>query len=260
MKYILFALVLLTFASCSVKKGLTSNADRDTPATELSIKFLTALKDGNNTDRIKAELQAYKVEDLSKELDSDPKRFTFWVNIYNAYIQDILSNNPELYQDRGAFFREPRIELLGRTFAFGEIEHGILRRSQNEYGLGYIRKWFPPSWERKLRVKNRDYRLHFALNCGAKDCPAVAIYNASKINDQLAKGTSKYLLASSEYNESQNTVNVTSLFSWFRGDFGGKSGSRTILKEQKVIPTGAKPKLQFNDYDWTLYLDNFIDL
>lgn len=260
MKYIISLIIVFSFYSCSIKKGIQNNASSNTNATELSVQFLNALKNGKATDKIKEKLNKYSVESLAQELDTDPKRFAFWTNIYNAYIQDILKANPELYNDRGSFFRKPRINFLGRTFTFGEIEHGILRRSQNEYGLGYVRKWFPPSWERKLRVHNRDFRLHFALNCGAKDCPPVAIYDANRINDQLNKGSKKYLKSSSIYETDTKKIKVTSLFNWFRGDFGGKSGTKDILKEYDIVPSNINPKLKYKDYDWTLYLDNYIEL
>jgi hypothetical protein len=50
---------------------------------------------------------------------------------------------------------------------------------------------------------------------------------------------------------------VPKLMSWFRRDFGGKSGAVKILQQQGIIPQGVKPKLEFKNYDWNLYLDNF---
>ena len=34
-----------------------------------------------------------------------------------------------------------------------------------------------------------DFRIHFALNCGAKSCPPIAFYSYDKINDQLDLAT-----------------------------------------------------------------------
>ncbi|NNE78221.1 MAG: DUF547 domain-containing protein, partial [Pricia sp.] len=127
-------------------------------------------------------------------------------------------------------------------------------------GLGFIRKWFPNKFERKLRVDDRDYRIHFALNCGAKDCPPVAIYEADRLDEQLNMGTKKYLERTSEYRANANEVAVTSLFSWFRGDFGCKSGIKDILKEFEIIPTTKKIDLEYKNYDWTLDLDNWTEL
>lgn len=255
--YIIFVLL---FSSCSIKKGIEKNSTATNEVTQLSMDFLTALKNDESTEPYKDRLKHLTIDDVDQALSNDAMRFAFWLNIYNAYIQDILKENPELYENRGDFFRKPRIEMLGRTFSFGEIEHGIIRRSQNEFGLGYLRKWFPPKWERKLRVNQRDYRIHFALNCGAKDCPPVAIYNPIEINDQLEKGTKAHLDKTSTYNMNQKQVKITSLFNWFRGDFGGKSGTRKILKDFEIVPINIKPDLKYTNYDWTLDLGNYIEL
>ncbi len=185
-------------------------------------------------------------------------RFSFWINIYNGFIQDILNDKPELYENRGDFFRKPRVEIGGLKLSFGDIEHGIIRKSQNEFGLGYIRKWFPPKWEKKLRVDKRDFRIHFALNCGAKDCPPVAIYKPQIINSQLEKSTKLYLNSNTKIEG--NKIKVTSLFSWFRGDFGGKKGVKKILKKYTDIENTSNKKLEYNNYDWSLYLNNYIEL
>ncbi|MFT6993789.1 MAG: hypothetical protein ACJA1P_000516, partial [Maribacter sp.] len=115
-------------------------------------------------------------------------------------------------------------------------------------------------FERKLRVDKRNYRIHFALNCGAKDCPPVAIYEWERLDEQFKKGTSTYLKNTTVYTKEKKEVAVTALFSWFRGDFNGKSGVKKILKKQGLIPTTKDMDLSYKNYDWTLDLDNFIDL
>jgi hypothetical protein len=143
--------------------------------------------------------------------------------------------------------------------SFSLIEHGILRRSKWLYGLGYIGKIFPNRIEKMLRVDEQDYRIHFALNCGAKDCPPVAIYSPSRIKDQLEKATKGFLNKTTEYNQENNQVEVTALFSWFRGDFGGKKGIIKILRDNEILDAEKNITLSFKSYDWTLNLDNYID-
>ncbi|MGB3143177.1 MAG: DUF547 domain-containing protein, partial [Maribacter sp.] len=144
---------------------------------QLSQDFLTKIKTNQDTQEIQNTLANTTIKELDNALDSNNKRLAFWVNIYNAYIQVILQKNPELYDDRGSFFKMDQIAIAGDTVSFAKIEHGLIRKSQLEYGLGYIRKWFPNKFERKLRVDDPVYNIHFALNCGAKDCPPVAIYD-----------------------------------------------------------------------------------
>lgn len=254
--FINLPVIVLTIWSCSPKRSFISNADHGNEYTQLSMDFLDSLKESKSTVSIKSKLGQIDLDDLSASLINDQQRLTFWINIYNAFIQDILNHKPELYLDRKTFFREPMIQIAGLKLSFSDIEHGIIRRSQNEFGLGYLTKWFPPGWERKLRVNKRDYRVHFALNCGAKDCPPVVIYNPMMINNQLNTNSKSYLKNTTDIKLDNNDVLVTSLFSWFRGDFGGKSGSIEILKHFNII-SDRDVRLKYKSYDWSLFLGNY---
>lgn len=225
-----------------------------------SEQFLTKVKNKENTNELRAKLYNVSVDDLEKGLKTDAQKIAFWVNIYNAYIQVILSENPDLYKDRGTFFKKEQIPLAGELISFEKIEHGIIRKSQWPLGLGKVRKLFPDSFERRLRVDVPDFHIHFALNCGAKDCPPVAVYTPKRLKEQFNKGTEKYLKRTSVYEASKETVAVTSLFSWFRGDFGGEDGVKTILKEYDIIPATNEINIKYKDYDWTLELNNFVEL
>ncbi|PKA99923.1 uncharacterized protein DUF547 [Flavobacteriaceae bacterium MAR_2009_75] len=255
-----FRLLTLIALATIFSLGAQSNGTSKIDLNELSEDFLSNIKNNQSTNEIRAQLYNLTLEDIEKELKTDDEKLAFWINIYNAYIQVILSENPEKYDDRGEFFKNEQIPIAGRLIAFAKIEHGIIRKSQWELGLGMIRKWFPNKFERKLRVDERDYRIHFALNCGAKDCPPVAIYTPDRLNEQLKIGTANHLSKTSEYNPETKEVSITSLFNWFRGDFGCKGGIKDILKEQGIIPTTKGIDLVYKNYDWTLDLDNWTEL
>ena len=262
MKLKLYFLATLFAFSCTAKTNLRAQEETHTKTdfNELSESFLKHIIDKKDTQEIQDILANTSIEELDNSLDTNDKRLAFWLNIYNAYIQVILQKSPELYDDRGSFFKLEQINIAGETVSFAKIEHGLIRKSQWEYGLGYIRKWFPNKFERKLRVNKPVFNVHFALNCGAKDCPPVAIYEWKRLSEQLKIGTKRHLDKTSEYNSVTNVVKVTSLFSWFRGDFGGKSGIKKILKGNEIIPSTKGVDIEYTNYDWTLFLDNFIDL
>lgn len=226
----------------------------------LSEEFVKKAMEGKDTQELRKTLANTSVKALDKALDTNDKRLAFWVNIYNAYIQFILREDPGLYEDRNAFFKKDQIRIAGEVISFSKIEHGIIRKSQWEYGLGNVGKLFTDDFERTLRVEEPDYRIHFALNCGAKDCPPVAVYEWQRLNEQFHKGTARHLKKTTVYDPETKTARVTTLFSWFRGDFGGKDGTKDILKEHGLIPATEGVELEFKDYDWTLQLDNFITL
>jgi hypothetical protein len=224
---------------------------------QTSKDFLTALKNNENTDNFKDKYASFTIVELSEGLKTNEERLAFWINTYNAFIQRKLKANPELYENRGAFFKNKFINIGGRMVAFADIEHGIIRRSQFEYFLGYVTNPFAGSWERKLRVKKRDYRIHFALNCGAKSCPPVGIYDNRYLDEQLNSSSKQFLNKFTEVTD--NSIKSTSLFSWFRGDFGGKKGAKTILVNFDIIKESDKSKSFDLSYDWTLLLDNYVE-
>jgi hypothetical protein len=196
------------------------------------------------------------LENLTNALETDQKKIAFWVNIYNAFIQISLTENPDLYQDKGKFFSEERIKIAGEILSFDDIEHGIIRKSKVKISLGYLGKWFVAKWERKLRVNHLDWRIHFALNCGAKSCPPVAIYSAENLDNEFDFMTKEYLKEQTTYNKETKTATSVALMSWFRGDFGGNSGAREILFDYGITPEMPK-ELDFKTYDWTLLLKNY---
>jgi hypothetical protein len=121
--------------------------------------------------------------------------------------------------------------------------------------MGHVQKPFPSSLEKRLRVSEVEPRIHFALNCGAKSCPPVAIYHSERLDRELDYMARNYLEETTELKDGE--VRVTRLFSWFRGDFGGKDGMRDMLRKYDIIEEGAEPDIEFEEYDWTLALDNY---
>ena len=197
---------------------------------------------------------------MVSSLQTDKQKKAFWINLYNAYTQYFLRKNPDQYKDRGSFFKARNINVAGKEFSLDDIEHGILRRSKIKWSLGHLNKFFPSKTEKELRVDTLDYRIHFALNCGAKSCPPIAYYNDETLDAQLELATKAYLSGEAEYDSTSNTLKLPKLMSWFRRDFGGKKGAINILKKHNLLPAEAKPKIDFKEYDWNLYLDNFKNL
>ncbi len=235
----------------------TNSYSQQNELVKQSQVLLSLQKDNRSPQKIVDFLATTTLDQLTEGLKTNDEKLAFWVNVYNGFIQYTLSEKPELYDDRRKFFSEKRIKIAGEILSFADIEHGIIRKSQSPIGAGYIRRIFRSKWERKLRVNKKDWRIHFALNCGAKSCPPVAIYNAQDLNKQFDFMTKTYLKEQTTVDGT--TANVVSLFSWFRGDFGGKRGAKRILKEIGI--TDSKPKkLNFTTYDWTLLLDNYREI
>jgi hypothetical protein len=253
-----YLLVLLIFPSVTFATQMKPHSSPDSVNyITLSQEFLYAVRTAENSDSFLDTLKHANLDALSKQLKGDQYKLAFWLNIYNAFIQISLKNNPEQYKTRGVFFSKKNIQIGPEKLSLDEIEHGILRRSKVKWSLGYLNRLFPSSFEKKFRTEKLDYRIHFALNCGAKSCPPIAFYEPKEINTQLDLATRAYLQSESVYNEEQNVVSIPILFKWFRADFGGKNSIIQILKKNKIVPENETPGIRYNKYDWTLYLDNY---
>ncbi len=224
---------------------------------KLSQNFLYAAKTGDSTQAYIDTLKNADEYSLVNQLNDDPKRLAFWLNIYNGFTQVILKKDPGQYKTRNSFFSGKQINIAGEQLSLDLIEHGILRRSKVKWSEGYLGKLFPSSFEKKFRVEKLDYRVHFALNCGAKSCPPIAFYDPVQLDRQLNVAVKVYLKGECEFDKGSHVVKVPALMGWFRHDFGGKKGMLIILKNNKIIPADSHPAIQFKKYDWSLYLNNY---
>lgn len=223
----------------------------------LSQNFLYAAKTGETTSTYLDSLKNIDEPALVRQLNTDNKRLAFWLNLYNGFTQVLLKKDPDQYKTRNAFFSSKQIDIAGHQISLDLIEHGILRHSKIKISEGYADKPFPSAFEKEFRVQKLDYRIHFALNCGAKSCPPIAFYEPEQINKQLNVAVKTYLKGEVEYRKEENRVDVPAIMGWFRHDFGGKAGMLKILKFNKIIPENSNPDIHFKKYDWSLYLDNY---
>ncbi len=229
-------------------KGQTVNESLLT----LSENLLYNIKTETPTDSLEQALMKFSVEDLLKGLPNDNSRKTFWLNIYNAYYQLLASQNlkpPKI-------FSEKAIRFADAAFSLDEVEHGILRRYRSKYSVGYLPQFFPKKIIKQLAVEKIDFRIHFALNCGAKSCPPIAFYNYEHIDAQLGMATRSFLESETDVEEENNTVYVSKIMQWFKGDFGGKKGVRKMLN-QYLEKDFSRYKLKYKAYDWSEDLRNF---
>ena len=234
-------------------KKLSSNS-----LVALSQNFMYAAKRGDETQSFEKQIEALTMEGLKTGLPNDNEKKAFWINLYNGFTQVLLKKNPEAYKDRKTFFTSDQILIAGTRFSLDDMEHGILRRNKVKWSLGYFSKLFPPKKVKELRVNKLDYRIHFALNCGAKSCPPIAFYNPEDIDKQLDLATAAYLNGEAIYNEKENTLGLPAIMGWFRRDFGGKRKMLTLIKKLGIVKENENPNIDFNKYDWDLALNNYI--
>jgi hypothetical protein len=239
---------------------------RDKDLISMSREFLISMKNNREEQNFKNYLKDIKFENLVSELNEDNKKKTFWINIYNSFILQKLKNetNSRTLYLKSEFFEKKDIQISNYLLSFDDIEHKFLRRSQIKYLRGYLSfyNFFAPEWEKQLRLEKTDYRIHFALNCGARSCPPILDYESDKLEEQLEMAKKSFLYSDSVFlNNSElsqpSILKVSKIFFWYKGDFGGSKGILKIHRECGIIPSDVKDKeiiITFKKYDWEIQI------
>lgn len=198
-------------------------------------------------------------------LASREARLAFWINLYNALVLDaaiafgVRRSVTEGRLGVLAFFRRAAYTVGGRRMSANDIEHGILRRNRphwsipgSAFGPSDARlAWAPPVF---------DPRIHFALNCASRSCPAISVYDAGGIDEQLDIAARHFIEAEVTVDPHQGRVRASKIFSWYQADFGGRMG--LIALWLRHLPEGegrewlaanaARARITFVPYDWSL--------
>lgn len=230
----------------------------------LAAAYLSCVRRSDDATHLCTQLGDLSRADLEAGLDAPGAPLAFWLNVYNATVQRDLQRDPSLFEDKRAFFGDARLTIAGEDLSLDDIEHGLLRRSQTKYGLGYVRNPFPADFEREFRVRDRDPRIHFALNCGAASCPPIVGYHPESLDGELDHQARAYLERTVSYEPDDGLLydgvaRVPRLFLWFRGDWGGKSGILEFLDRYDALPADVRPRLKHRKYDWSLKVGAFAE-
>lgn len=218
----------------------------------LSQQLLKQAKNGAKTEHLLAEMKLVRDDQLATQLPNDTLKKAFWINLYNAYVLLIFKNN-----DGNITYTNKTVQIGKYWLSLDDIEHGILRRSKIKSSLGYLNKVGISEFELKNRVEQLDYRIHFALNCGANSCPPIYIFSAKHIESELESVSIDYLKQSICFFYEDTKVRVPRVCLWYFADFGGFKGILKMLYRFRLVAPDNRPKIAFLKYDWTVNTNNF---
>lgn len=220
---------------------------------KLSGELLYKVKIKADSKAVEKSLSSLTYAQLLEGLNNDAAKKTFWVNMYNAWYQILAIR---LNKTRPKIFTEQLIPVAGLSLSLDDIEHGILRKYRWKWSMGYLPQFIPQKAIKELAVDSIDYRIHFALNCGAKSCPPIAFYRYANIDRQLDMATVAFIKGETEIDDEKKVLTTSKILSWFKGDFGGTKGIKALMK--KVFQRDfSEYSIQFNDYNWDKDLGNF---
>lgn len=184
-----------------------------------------------------ASLADAPFDDLARD-----ERLALLINAYNAFtLRLILDHYPtdsiQSIPDEQRW-DAVRWSLLGQTYSLNQIEHELVR----------------PNF--------REPRIHFALVCAAIGCPPLRAeaYSGERLEEQLEEQTrgahrsERWL----RYHAGADTLELTSLYEWYGGDFEQVAGSiieyaaRYREDLSRDLAAGHSPTVRFLDYDWSL--------
>jgi len=219
---------------------------------EISQHLLESAKMNQDVSPYIHQLETLSLSQLLVYLDTDNKKKAFWINTYNAFATILLRPSPKIILNslnRKAFFNKKQVKIGSCLLSLNNIEHNILRKSSVWWGKGYLKKWWVSNCDKQLRVEQLDARIHFALNCGGKGCPPIRFYEAETLDKQLEIATQAFLF--SEVKQHKNTIEVSKLFNWYIGDFGGKKGLIQLFKKHQVLTKESHHlTIKYTEYNW----------
>lgn len=213
--------------------------------------------DGLRRDGL-ADLDAF----LARAAAADPTalspdaRTAFWINVYNARALAAIARRPamrKVSEDFGLF--DERFTAGGRALSLNDIEHRILR--------GRARNGRPAL--KDLAPGPLDPRVHFALVCGALDCPRLRsfAYTADNLEATLEENARDFANAPKHLRLEQGRLTVSSLMDWYGEDFSSTGGPAAFLAERldparRADAAAVKDALRADFrrarfvYDWTV--------
>ncbi|MEF8872985.1 MAG: DUF547 domain-containing protein, partial [Haloarculaceae archaeon] len=151
---------------------------------DCSAELLVAYRTGTDPTPYLTKLAEHDDDALGRIRTDRNAALAFWSNLYNAGTQRLLDTHSELYESplrSLRFFSIPAVRVAGHSLSLDDIEHGLLR-GRSKYGLGYLPRFLPDTFEMRYRLDSVDPRIHFALNCGAESCPAIRAYTPEAID------------------------------------------------------------------------------
>ena len=199
----------------------------------------------NDLTSIQAIIDELATTDPSS-FESEPHQLAFWINVYNILaVGEVLNRfpidtvRPEfLFIPERSFFTDAKHVVNGESYSLDGIENDIIR----------------PDFEQPL--------IHFGIVCASTSCPDLRneAYTGEKVLVQLEEEARAFLSDPTKNILEGNTVQISKIFDWFKGDFEAGFGNVANF----LIAYGPQDSIEcedmdcstlnisYQDYDWSL--------
>jgi len=121
-------------------------------------------------------------------------------------------------------------KIGGQEMKLDEIEHDILRKQFN------------------------DPRIHFTLVCASRSCPKLRneAYEAARLDEQLNDQGRAFLADRSKNIITQDKLQLSKIFSWFKGDFTKNGSLIDFLNRFSPVKINKDADIDHLSYNWNL--------
>lgn len=208
---------------------------------------ITRVRYASVTQEDRIALDAYLRRLQQVEVTKLPRAVqkAYWINLYNTLtVKIVLDHFPvksirDIDISPGFFSRGPwgakLLSVQGRKVSLDDIEHRILR----------------PLW--------KDERVHYAVNCASLGCPNLQAeaYTPENSEALLEKGAREYVNHPRGVFLSDGRLRLSSIYDWFRADFGGSEEAVAHHLRKYAAPGLAEKLNGFRgnisyEYDWRI--------
>jgi hypothetical protein len=121
-------------------------------------------------------------------------------------------------------------KIAGVEMSLDEVEHSILRKEFEEP------------------------RIHFAINCASVSCPPLLneAFMSANLENQLTRVTTTFINDPTRNKISSQSAQLSSIFSWFKGDFTKKGTLIEFLNRYAKVKLSPNARITFMEYNWNL--------
>ncbi|KAG8632571.1 uncharacterized protein LOC110605969 isoform X1 [Manihot esculenta] len=161
-----------------------------------------------------------KLESVDLQELTHQEKVAFWINVYNscmmnAFLEHGIPETPEMIVE---LMQKGTINVGGHLLSAITIEHFILRLPyHSRYTLSKGAKNDEITVRSKFGLELSEPLVTFALSCGSWSSPAVRVYTASKVENELDVAKREYLQAA--VGISTRKFAIPKLLDWYLLDF-----------------------------------------
>ena len=255
LKYTLILLLtVFTLTSCKqeeIQRNILPETHYD--FTEMDNFFKKYVSDGKvKYAEVKNDMALEKIKNDLKNFEpyaisDDKERLAFWINVYNIYTIDLIT---QYYPLNSILEIEERSGTNPWNMEFIEMAGG------RKYSLDEIEKEI-------IIPKYNEPRIHYALVCAAESCPVIIAeaYTPEKLVNQFDTQAGIFLNDKSKnyLDRKDNALYLSMIYKWYGRDFIKKDSSvvdhvKKYINEsdREFINLNDTKQLEYLDYSWKL--------